>query len=58
LYKVDSMGKVKIQEVKGRFSITLNKDIIERAGLKKGDNLFVSYDRRDDLIEIERKIKS
>lgn len=52
------MGKVKIQEVKGRFSITLNKDIIERAGLKKGDNLFVSYDRRDDLIEIERKIKS
>jgi bifunctional DNA-binding transcriptional regulator/antitoxin component of YhaV-PrlF toxin-antitoxin module len=49
------MGKVKIQESKGRFSITLPKDIIERTGLKKGDSLFVAYDRRSDVIEIERK---
>ena len=49
------MGKVKIQESKGRFSITLPKDIVEMANLKKGDSLFVSYDRRSDIIEAVRK---
>lgn len=47
---------VKIQQsTKGVFFITIPKSIIERAGMKKGDSLFVEYDRRTDLIEIERK---
>ena len=49
------MGKVKIQEVKGRFSITLPKDIVEQLGLKKGDPLFINFDKRLNVIEIERK---
>jgi len=49
------MGKVKLQEHKKRWSLTIPTDIVERAGLIKGEPLFISYDRRADIIEIERK---
>lgn len=37
---------VKLQEVKGQFTISLPKEKVIQAALKKGDNLAVDYDKR------------
>ena len=47
---------VKIQASKGRFSATIPKDIIEQAGLSKGDNVSVSFNERGN-IEIRKITK-
>ena len=39
----------KIQESKGRFSLTIPKEYIEQCNLRRGDKLTVSYNERGNL---------
>jgi len=45
---------VKLQEVKGQYTISLPKEKILQAGLKKGDLLAVDFDKRTNEIIISR----
>lgn len=40
---------MKLSENKGRFSVTIPKDIIDRKGWQKGQKLFVNYNERGNV---------
>lgn len=40
---------VKIQEIKGRFFVSIPKEYIHQSNLKKGDVVTVSYNERGNL---------
>jgi antitoxin component of MazEF toxin-antitoxin module len=40
---------VKLQQTKRQFTVTIPKDYVDQAQLKKGDNLTISFNERGNL---------
>ena len=40
---------VKLQQTKRQYTITIPKDYVDQANLKKGDNLTISFNERGNL---------
>ena len=40
---------VKLQQTKRQFTVTIPKDYVDQANLKKGDNLTISFNERGNL---------
>lgn len=45
---------VKLQEVKGQYTISIPKEKVQQAGWKKGDKLATDYDRRTEELVITK----
>lgn len=45
---------VKLQEFEGQYTISLPKEKVMQAGLKKGDTLAIDYDKRNNELIITK----